>query len=189
MDLLTMRRLIETEVAQGSAIAQNDLAFVDWRVPDRMLYSPVVSRNLTQPLAHHLACAERGSYAVWTLQDIITTSTAEELMDAEAFAREHYGPAPPPGVDAARPVRRQRRGCRGGKGRKRHVMDEFGNPLGSPRGGAFSPRIMSGHDAGPSGPYMPPIPPPGTWPVRAMQPMVPGVGWRGLHFAPAPPRL
>ena len=82
-----MRHLIEDEVVGGAAASQNDLAFIDRHVPDRMLFSPAVSRNLTQPLSQHLAAADRGAFPYWTLQDIIRASTAEELADAEAFAR------------------------------------------------------------------------------------------------------
>jgi hypothetical protein len=183
MDLNTMRQLIEAEALQGASTSQNDLAFVDWHVPDRMLYSPVVSRNLTQPLARHLAMADRGSYPMWTLQDIIRVSTAEELADAEAFAREHYGPAPPPGSDAARPMRRQRRGCRGGKGRKRHVVDDPGS-MYSPRNGVFSPRIMSANNGVPNLQYPPPprMLPPGSWPLPPMPPAC------RPPYGPAPPR-
>lgn len=165
-----MRQLIEGEALQGKATSQNDLAFIDSSVPDRMLFSPVISRNLTQSLAWHLAAADRGQYPVWTLADIIRVSTTEELADAEAFAREHYGPAPPPGSDPQRPVRRQRRGCRGGKGRKRHVMpDELHSPS------IYSPRIMSAfngvpnsHAAYPRGPMPPPMPPPPAWPMPTL---------------------
>jgi hypothetical protein len=136
MSLSVMRQLLEDEALAGAATADNDLAFVDWQVPDRLLYSPIVSRNLTQPLAWHLAAAGQNMYPVWTLEDIMRVSTAEEVAEAEAFAREHYGPAPPPGQTPQRPARRQRRGCRGGKGRKRHVV--------VPRGGVLlSPRISS----------------------------------------------
>ena len=49
MDLLTMVQLLEAEALQGTPISQNRLAFLDMRVPDRMLYSPVVSRQLARP--------------------------------------------------------------------------------------------------------------------------------------------
>lgn len=142
MDLLTMVQLLEAEALQGTPISQNRLAFLDMRVPDRMLYSPVVSRQLARPLAWHLSSADAGSYPVWTLADIMQLTTADDLAEAEAFARAHYGPAPPPSLsDATRPVRRQRRGCRGGKGRKRHATtDESLNQ---------SPRIMSGGSSSP----------------------------------------
>jgi hypothetical protein len=139
----TMKRLLEAEAQQGASIFLNDLAFVDWNVPDRMLFSPIVSRNLTRPLAWHLAAADKGRYQAWTLQDIMQISTPEELADAEYFAREHYGPAPPSGPGLMRPLRRQRRGCRGGKGRKR-------NPEQST---SFSPRIMSVHTSRPQDAY------------------------------------
>ena len=165
-----MRQLIEAEALQGKATSQNDLAFVDCSVPDRMLFSPVISRNLTQPLAWHLAAADRGQHPVWALTDIIRVSTAEELADAEAFAREHYGPAPPPGSDPQRAVRRQRRGCRGGKGRKRHAMPDDPHAAS-----IFSPRIMSAyngipnaHAPYPRGPMPPPMPPPPpAWPLHS----------------------
>jgi hypothetical protein len=124
MSLSTMQQLLEEEALAGASTADNDLAFIDWQVPDRLLYSPIVSRNLTQPIAWHLAASERQMYPVWTLEDVMRASTPEEIAEAEAFAREHYGPAPPPGLTPHRPARSQRRGCRGGKGRKRRVMCE-----------------------------------------------------------------
>ena len=137
MNLTTMRQLLEEEALGGANTADNDLAFVDWAVPDRLLYSPVVSRNLAQPLAWHLAAAGRGVTQVWALPDIMRVSTPAEINEAEAFAREHYGPAPPPGQAPLRTARRQRRGCRGGKGRKRHMVPH------EEASHSYSPRIMS----------------------------------------------
>ena len=137
MNLSTMRQLLEEEALGGANTADNDLAFVDWAVPDRLLYSPVVSRNLAQPLAWHLAAAGRGVFQVWALADIMQISTPAEINEAEAFAREHYGPAPPPGQAPLRTARRQRRGCRGGKGRKRHMLPH------EDASHSYSPRIMS----------------------------------------------
>ena len=159
MDLAAMQRLLEAEALQGAPAANFDLAFVDSSVPDRMLYSPAISRNLTQPLAWHLAASQRSFFPVWTLHDILRVSTAEELADAESFAREHYGPAPPPGTDLQRPIRRQRRGCRGGKGRKRHAHHGFSQELDSDRSGSstvYSPRIMSAFSGGALPPFAAP---------------------------------
>ena len=142
-----MRRLLESQALQGSPLAQSNLAFVDSSVPGQ---DAVLSCRLPQPdpALGMAPCCSRPQLlpCVDSTRHPAGVNSRRAWQTLRLLHENTMALPPPPGVDMQRPLRRQRRGCRGGKGRKRHTHQTMSHELVTERSGSltmYSPRIMS----------------------------------------------